>query len=275
MSNTTNMEKVAEQTFYSVVRWEGVMVTDRLGVVKYCSKRLGLCEVRSHADYESACKECAEKYRLLSSRAGGLRKVPEKMELNVLYLVSIYDFNRNMSIYFRKLGEIVQEDCRKIIAQKVEEAKRVSSQIDGTQNRPKAKVSPDKVIHTKNKNLIDETPLVSVCKAIMAEIEEEYLPVVALGTKMGTRKDIVLEDDNYYYVRQADALAMVNHYESVNGFPSRHLSSTDVARLLADKEIISVYQEGKSKRFSKKVSGYNVRFMTVNKEKLQEHAGMR
>ena len=86
MSNTTNMKKVAEQTFYSVVKPDGVMVTDHLDDT---TKGDGseYCLINCHTEYQSAYNECVAKLFALALIQEMIVFIPEKLKLGKFYTV--------------------------------------------------------------------------------------------------------------------------------------------------------------------------------------------
>lgn len=84
-----------------------------------------------------------------------------------------------------------------------------------------------------------------------------------------------MEDEDYYYIKQTDVKIMYEEYNSVNGFSIPKCSATNLARQLANADIIVPIAEGKTVRFGQKIPGHgNTRYMKLNKLKLLQSASI-
>ncbi len=130
-------------------------------------------------------------------------------------------------------------------------------------------------IDYNNQSLVEESPLVLLCRAIVTKIEERMFSIIPLGTVINDTNNIILESENNYYIRQKDVLAMKEKYDMENGFNQMKYSSSTLAEMLYNAGIIKKYQEGKTIRFAKKIYGVgNGRFMEVDKKRLYEKANI-
>ncbi|MBQ1992795.1 MAG: hypothetical protein II233_08495 [Clostridia bacterium] len=128
------------------------------------------------------------------------------------------------------------------------------------------------VIVSNNHKLSIQSPLTVLCNAIVYNLDSENCRVLRLGEPIGAFNNVILFDEEYYYLSQKGCKTLVNDYIKDNGLNLCDFTSTSVADTLKRASIIDFYQEGKVIRKSKKLPGYgSMRFMEISKARLNEH----
>lgn len=129
------------------------------------------------------------------------------------------------------------------------------------------------VICDNNRKLVEESPLVQLCTAIVSAIESEEYFIADVTAIPGDIKRTILEDSTNYYIPQPLIKSMKDCYDKDNGCSCSTMSTSKaLSKLLADGGIISPIREGNDIRYAKKLTGHgNIRYMILNKAKLLEN----
>lgn len=85
-------------------------------------------------------------------------------------------------------------------------------------------------------------------------------------------KHYILEDNEKWYIRSTDILAMKNEYETENGIKRVEVPASRLARDLCEKEIAIPCDEGKTHRYAKKIG--KQRYVVIDKSRLRETANL-
>lgn len=127
-------------------------------------------------------------------------------------------------------------------------------------------------IYYNNRVLIEKSPIVTLCQAIIIEITENRFPVVPRNAQIDDARHYILEDAERWYIRQGDILTMKNEYEAENGIKRIEVTATRLAKDLCDKEIAMPCDEGKTHRYAKKIGKH--RYVVIDKMKLNQVANL-
>ena len=132
-------------------------------------------------------------------------------------------------------------------------------------------VCVSQAIESNSLELSQESPITILCRAILSKIQEKMYVVIERENYSGG-EGYVLESEEAYFIQQKDILAMKKAYDNDNGYPKVEYSSTNLAKMLCDADISPVFQEGRTKRYGRKIG--SSRFMELNKKKLYKIADM-
>lgn len=127
-------------------------------------------------------------------------------------------------------------------------------------------------IHYNDRVLIEKSPIVTLCQAIITKITENKFPVVPRNAQIDDARHYILEDAEKWYIRQGDILTMKNEYEAENGIKRVEVTAARLAKDLCDKEIAMPCDEGKTHRYAKKIGKY--RYVVIDKMKLNQVANL-
>ena len=127
-------------------------------------------------------------------------------------------------------------------------------------------------IHYNDRVLIEKSPIVTLCQAIITKITENKFPVVPRNAQIDDARHYILEDAERWYIRQGDILTMKNEYEAENGIKRVEVTAARLAKDLCDKEIAMPCDEGKTHRYAKKIGKY--RYVVIDKMKLNQVANL-
>ena len=119
-------------------------------------------------------------------------------------------------------------------------------------------------------SLIEEAPIVLLCRAIVTQLELKKIPIIPRNEKIDTATRCVLETETVYYIRAEDIYMMKKAYDSENGILSAEYKAAGLANLLCDSGIAQRFHEGKTVRTGKKIGRF--RYLEINKQKLVEAA---
>lgn len=131
--------------------------------------------------------------------------------------------------------------------------------------------SVSQAIECNSQELSQESPITNLCRAILTKIQEKMYLVIEKERYWG-EDGYVLESEESYFIQQKDILAMKKAYDSDNGYNKMEYSSTNLAKMLCDADIAPIVQEGKTKRYGRKIG--KLRFMELDKRKLHKIADM-
>ena len=127
-------------------------------------------------------------------------------------------------------------------------------------------------IYYNNRALIEKSPIVTLCQAIITKITENRFPVVPRNAQIDDARHYILEDAERWYIRQGDILTMKNEYEAENGIKRIEVTATRLAKDLCDNEIAMPCDEGKTHRYAKKIGKH--RYVVIDKMKLNQVANL-
>lgn len=130
----------------------------------------------------------------------------------------------------------------------------------------------EQAIQYNDRALVEKSPIVVLCQAIITKIEEGKFPVVSRNTQIDDVKHYILEDNEKWYIRSTDILAMKNEYETENGIKRVEVPASRLARDLCEKEIAIPCDEGKTHRYAKKIG--KQRYVVIDKSRLRETANL-
>ena len=135
--------------------------------------------------------------------------------------------------------------------------------------------SIETIVLENDKNLIDESPVAYLCRAILETIESNNYKFLHINTPE-PKTGCILYDENFYYIPQPMLKKIKSDFDRDNGHYARNplMASKNLCKILADNGVIAIYQEGNTTRYAKKITGGgNGRFVCIFKEKLQQYAG--
>lgn len=133
----------------------------------------------------------------------------------------------------------------------------------------------EQAVNHNHQILVEESPITMLCIAITTKLNEKMIPIVTVGTTIDSTQSVIVESDTKLYIRQKDVYAMKEKFDMENGLGQMKYSSTALAEMLYNAGIISIYKEGNSVRYAKKIPGSgNIRYMELDKKKLYEIANM-
>ena len=85
----------------------------------------------------------------------------------------------------------------------------------------------------------------------------------------------ILEDDDFYYITSNSFLSIFKRYIKDNDIHTPDMSVTLIGRLLADNNIIKVFQEGNTVRKAKKIPMHgNTRYFHICKKELYKNSSL-
>ena len=123
-------------------------------------------------------------------------------------------------------------------------------------------------------NLVDESPVAYLCRAILEAVEGEKYQLLQINT-LEPKTGCILYDENFYYIPQPMLKKIKSDFDRDNGHYAGNplMASKNLCKILADNGVIAIYQEGNTTRYAKKITGGgNGRFVCVFKEKLWQYA---
>ena len=134
--------------------------------------------------------------------------------------------------------------------------------------------SIETIVLENDKNLIDESPVAYLCRAILEAVEGEKYQLLQINT-LEPKTGCILYDENFYYIPQPMLKKIKSDFDRDNGHYAGNplMASKNLCKILADNGVIAIYQEGNTTRYAKKITGGgNGRFLCIFKEKLWQYA---
>ena len=130
------------------------------------------------------------------------------------------------------------------------------------------------VINQNDIDLVEESPIVSLCNAIVSAIENNDYPIMHISSNADKKEDIIFFDEQNYYIPQVLLKKIKDSYDRKNGYESASnmWNSKRISKLLAEKGIIPPSSEGDNTHRAQKLPNKgNRRYLIINKMKLQKY----
>lgn len=130
------------------------------------------------------------------------------------------------------------------------------------------------VINQNDIDLVEESPIVSLCNAIVSAIENNDYPIMHISSNADKKADIIFFDEQNYYIPQVLLKKIKDSYDRKNGYEnaSNMWNSKRMSKLLAEKGIIPPSSEGDDTHRAQKLPNKgNRRYLIINKMKLQKY----
>ena len=131
------------------------------------------------------------------------------------------------------------------------------------------------VISQNSNSLKELSPLNILCDSLINSIESGEQKPNHLNDQDIYYSRHILEDDDFYYITSNSLLSIFKRYIKDNDIHTPDMSVTLIGRLLADNNIIKVFQEGNTVRKAKKIPMHgNTRYFHIYKKELYKNSSL-
>ena len=111
--------------------------------------------------------------------------------------------------------------------------------------------------------------ILQICRAIIYSIEDGGYPMLDYSVKTDGKEEIILVDDDAYYIEQETIWKMKEKQDKNSSYHSTEMSSTAIAQVLFEHGVIDKVLTGGTKRFAKSRFGHGkTRYVRVKKQQL-------